>query len=403
MRLRRSIRPSLRALFSHKVRTVLALSSISIGVAAVVISSALGAGAQRSVARSIERAGTNLLVVRPVAVQRFAGRKELKGSVTTLRLDDYRAIVGLADVAGAAAAVEGAIRVKSGVTSTTTTVRGTTPAFPAVRRFTVASGRFFDDDDDRLSRRVAVLGARVATSLFDGDALGREVRIRGVPFDVIGVFAAKGVVADGDEDNQVVVPMSTAARRVFNVDWLSAVFVSAKDAGSTRATETEIGALLGQRHRPGRDGQPDFEIQNTSRFFALQKRAADSLSQLSTGIAGISLVVGGVGIMGLMLLSVKERTSEIGLRRAVGATPRDVLIQFLFEASLLAFSGWTLGMLLGGAGAASLEAITSWEIAVPREAIAASFAMAAIIGLGFGSIPARKASMIPPMQALVSR
>src|SRR5262249_34555965 len=162
-------------------------------------------------------------------------------------------------------------------------------------------------DDDRLSRRVVVLGSRVAATLFDGDPVGREVSIRGLPFDVIGVLAPKGVVADGDEDNQVVVPMHTALRRVFNADWLNAVFVSASDAQATSATEAQIDELLDRRHRPGRDGQPDFEIQNTSRFFALQQRAADSLSKLSTGIAAISLVVGGVGIMGLMLLSVKER------------------------------------------------------------------------------------------------
>ena len=403
MRLRRTVTLSLRALFSHKVRTVLAISSICIGVAAVVITSALGAGAERSVSRSIERIGTNLLVVRPVAVQRFAGRRELKGTVTTLRAEDYRAIAELPLVSNAAAAIEGAVRVKSGATSTMTTLRGTTPAFPTVRRFSVASGRFFDADDDRLSRRVAVLGSRVATTLFDDDPVGREVRIRGIPFDVIGVLAPKGVVADGDEDNQVVVPIRTALRRVFNADWLNAVFVSATDARTTRATETQLVELLGQRHRPGRDGQPDFEIQNTARFFSLQKQAAESLSRLSAGIAGISLVVGGVGIMGLMLLSVKERTSEIGLRRAVGATPRDVLVQFLLEASVLAFGGWAFGILLGGAGAAALEAITRWEIAAPARSVAASFGMAVIIGVGFGSIPARKASAIPPVQALVSR
>jgi len=403
MRLQRSIKLSLRALFSHKVRTVLALSSISIGVAAVLVTSALGAGAERSVSRSIERVGTNLLVVRPVAVQRFAGRKELKGTVTTLDVEDYRAIDMLPQVARAAPAIEGLVRVKSGATSTQTTLRGTTEAFPAVRRFTVAAGRFFDADDDRLSRRVVVLGSRVATTLFDGDPVGREVSIRGLPFDVIGVLAPKGVVADGDEDNQVVVPMRTALRRVFNADWLNAVFVSATDAQATGATEAQIGELLGQRHRPGRDGQPDFEIQNTARLFGLQQRAADSLSKLSTGIAGISLVVGGVGIMGLMLLSVKERTSEIGLRRAVGATPRDVLVQFLLEASALAFGGWALGILLGGAGAAALKAFTQWQIAPPAQAIAASFGMAVIIGLGFGAIPARKASVIPPVRALVFR
>jgi putative ABC transport system permease protein len=403
MKLRRNVRLSLRALFSHRVRAVLALSSVCIGVAAVVLTSAVGAGAQREVRRSIENMGVNLLVVRPVLIKRFAGRKELKGAVTTLRVEDYQAIAQLPLVAAAAPGIEGPVRVKASASSMMTMIRGTGPAYPAVRRFQVARGRFFDADDDRFARRVVVLGARVADALFDADPVGREIRIRGVPFDVIGVLAAKGVVADGDQDNQVLVPVQTALRRVFNATWLNAVYLSVKEPETTTAAEGEIDALLRQRHRVGRDGQADFEIQNAARFFALQKKTADSLTKLSIGLAGIALVVGGVGIMGLMLLSVKERTVEIGLRMAVGAAPRDVLVQFLTEASVLALGGWTVGIILGVVGAATIEMITAWQIAAPAQAVLASFGMAVIIGLVFGAIPARAASMVPPVRALLAK
>lgn len=400
MRLRRNVGLSLRALFTHRVRAALALASVCIGVAGVVLTSAVGAGAQREVQRSIESMGVNLLVVRPVLIKRFAGRKEFKGAVTTLRMEDYGAIARLPNVAAAAPGIEGPVRVKSDASSMMTMIRGTGPAYPAVRRFQIRSGRFLDADDDRVARRVVVLGARVADALFDGDPVGRQIRIRGVPFDVIGVLGAKGAVADGDQDNQVLVPVRTALRRVFNATWLSAVYVSASEPEIVSDTEREIDALLRERHRVGRDGQPDFEVQNAARFFALQKRTADSLTRLGTGLAGVALVVGGAGIMGLMLLSVKERTSEIGLRMAVGATPRDILIQFLMEASLLALGGWTVGIALGVAAATTVTMITAWQVAAPAQAVLGSLGMAVISGLVFGVVPARKAALIPPVRAL---
>ena len=403
MRLRRNVGLSLRALFTHKVRAALALASVCIGVAGVVLTSAVGAGAQREVQRSIESMGVNLLVVRPVLIKRFAGRKEFKGAVTTLRMEDYGAIARLPKVAAAAPGIEGPVRVKSDASSMMTMIRGTGPAYPAVRRFQIRSGRFFDADDDRLARRVVVLGARVADALFDGDPVGRQIRIRGVPFDIIGVLGAKGAVADGDQDNQVLVPVRTALRRVFNVTWLNAVYVSASEPEIVSDTEGEIDALLRQRHRVGRDGQADFEIQNAARFFALQKKTADTLTRLGTGLAGVALVVGGAGIMGLMLLSVKERTSEIGLRMAVGATPRDILIQFLMEASLLALGGWTVGIALGVVGATTITMITAWQVASPAQAVLGSLGMVVIGGLVFGVVPARKAALIPPVRALAAK
>jgi putative ABC transport system permease protein len=230
------------------------------------------------------------------------------------------------------------------------------------------------------------------------------MRIRGVPFEVIGLFEPKGVLADGsDEDNQVLIPIRTALRRVFNVRWLSAVFVGVRDPQRMETAETEIGRLLRVRHRLSRDGSPDdFAIQNTTRFLAIQKQTADSLMLLTTGLAALALLVGGIGILALMLLSVKERTGEIGLRMAVGAKPRDILIQFLFEATLLALGGWLAGITIGAIGAVAVAFSTTWTIGVPGEAVLASLAMAVTTGLGFGALPARKASLVPPIEALLA-
>jgi putative ABC transport system permease protein len=391
MNLHRSVRTSIRALFAHKVRAILALSAVTIGVMAVVLTSAIGAGAQRDVEQKMEAIGTNLIVIRPAQVQRLASRKTIAGVVTTLRLDDYEAVAGLPFVAAAAPDAERPVRAKSGRSITITKVLGTTPAYARVRNFRIRAGRFFDAEEDR----VAVLGAQVAEALFgNADPIGAEVRVRGVIFDVIGVMEAKGMMPDGsNEDNEILVPIRTALRRVFNITWLSGIFITVDDP----ARMGEIGDLLRARH-----GREDFGIQNTTKFVAMQKRVVDSMTLLAAGIGGVALLVGGAGILALMMMSVKERTSEIGVRMAVGATPRDVLVQFLLEATLLAFGGWTIGVLLGALGAFAVAAFTEWKPAVPLGALLASAAMVLVAGLGFGVIPARQAALLPPMEALRS-
>lgn len=402
MRLRRSLGLSFKALFAHRVRAILALASVSAGVAAVVLTSAIGAGMERDIQRGIDGLGLNLLIVRSAEVRRFVARSEVRGTVKTLNLEDLEAIAALPLVSHAAASIDAPARVKVGGAAMNTKVLGTTPEYPIVRRFEIQRGRFFDVEDDRNARRVVVLGARVAETLFDGDPVGQQIRVRRIPFDVIGVLAAKGALADGDEDNQVLVPVRTALRRVLNVSWLNAVFVSVRDPGAIADAEVEIGELLRRRHRVMRDGRLDFEIQNVSGYFAMQRRTAATLRTLTTGLAGIALVVGGTGVMALMLLSVRERTSEIGLRMAVGARPRDILLQFLLEATVLALGGWIGGILIAAVGSIAVAASTSWPVAAPANAILVSLAMAVTIGLGFGAVPARSAARIPPLQALLT-
>jgi putative ABC transport system permease protein len=401
MKLRRSIGPSLRALFAHRVRAILAVSSVTAGVAAIITTSAIGAGAEADIRNQIERLGANLLVVRPAQVKRSVARADVKGTVTTLRLEDFEAVVPLAGVANAIPGLEGPVKVKAGSAAMTTKVLGTTPEFLAVRRFRVRGGRFFDADDDRAARRVAVLGARVATALFgDETPVGRSIRVRGIPFEVIGSLAPKGALAGGDEDNQIVVPIRTARRRVFNATWLTSIFVSVDDSRSMPQVERDIGQVLRVRHEVEPDERPDFDVQNAATFLALQQQTVRTLGWLTAAVGAIAVAVGGTGILALMLMSVRERTGEIGLRMAIGAQPRDILMQFLFEATLLALGGWTGGVVLGVAGSAVVALSTAWKIAVPWEALLVSLGMAMTIGLGFGTFPAQKASLIPPIQAL---
>ena len=272
-----------------------------------------------------------------------------------------------------------------------------------VCRFAVIRGRFIDEDDDRQAHRVAVLGSRVAEELFPGqDAISQDIRIRGVPFEAIGILQAKGIQSDGsDQDNQILIPIHTALRRVFNLTWLNPIFVSVRGPSSMTAGETEIAQLLRKRHGLEHGDRPDdFAVQNKTKVLATQKQMANSLTNLAVGLAGVSLLVGGIGILALMLMSVKERTGEIGLRMAVGAKPGDILLQFLAEAALLAAGGWLAGLVLGLLGAAMVAFLARWRVAISPQMLVVSLATVFIAGLGFGIWPARKASLIPPIRAL---
>jgi putative ABC transport system permease protein len=400
----RRLLPSIRALLAHKVRASFALLSVAAGVAAVVLTSAIGRGAELRILSETAKLGSNLLAVRPRQVNATAGRKELSGLVTTLDMGDYEAMTRLPRVAEAAPGAEAALTVRLGDGSMPAMVLGTTPNYLEIGNFQLREGRFLDADDNRAALRVAVLGARIDQTLFDEEnPIGRDIRIRGDSFKVIGVLSAKGILADGsDEDNLVLIPIRTALRRVFNSTWLNPVFISVRRPQDMDVAVAQIGELLRTRHRLALRGKADdFSIQNPAKTLAMQKQAADSLGLLTDGLAAGSLVVGGVGILAIMLMSVKERTAEIGLRMAVGARPRDILNQFLLEATFLSLGGWLVGMALGAVGGTAIAFFTSWRIAAPVKVILASLAMAITTGLGFGAYPARKASLLPPIQALL--
>ncbi|ACB73609.1 ABC transporter permease [Opitutus terrae] len=405
MKLRRRFSSSLRPLVTHRMRALLALSGVAVGVAAVIVSRAIGAGAEQQMRTTIERTGTNLLIIKPVPVKRLVSRPQIAGLATTLDLEDYAAFARLPLIAAVAPSVDRAMRAKVGAIAMRTTVRGTTPAYQSIRGYQLAAGRFIADEDERAARRVAVLGARVADELGHGVLLlGGEIRIAGVPFEIIGVLRAKGATVDGaDQDNLIVVPLRTALRRMFNTTWLTAIYVSVAVPEQMDEAATELQALLRDRHRRDASQPDDFAIQNMAKTRVLQQELIAALSRYAGGLAAIALGVGGSGILGLMLLSVRERTSEIGLRIAVGAQPRDILIQFLIESAALAVAGWLAGAAVGGAAALVVALGTSWPMGIPTTSIVTSLAMAVSIGLGFGALPARNAARIPPIEALLTR
>ena len=403
MKIVRALRVSTRGLFAQRMRATLAISSVVAGVAAVVVTGAIGQGAKEEVLRETESIGTNLLVVRPAQVGNSAARKTVKGVVTTLQLDDYQAITGLSRVSAAVPGFESSVTVKVDNLSMSAMILGTTPPYLEVCRFRLHRGRFITDDDDLSASRVAVLGARVNETLFrEQNAIGRQILIRGVLFEVIGVLEAKGVLADGsDEDDRVVIPIRTALRRVFNSTWLNPIFISVRDVSEMDEARSDVNTLLRERHRlDQRSKSDDFSIQDKTKVLAVRSQLADSLTLLATGLAGASLFIGGAGILALMLMSVKERTTEIGLRMALGAKPRDILVQFLLEATSIAAGGWLVGMTLAAIATVVIDRVTSWPTTISPSLVLITLGVVVTSGLIFGAYPARKASLTPPIQAL---
>jgi len=403
MRILRALRVSIRGLIAHRMRAILAVSSVAAGVAAVVVTGAIGQGAKEEVLRQTENIGTNLLVVRPVQVSNSAARKDVRGVVTTLKLDDYQAITQLPGVSAAVPGFESSVVVKADNLSMSAMVLGTTSPYLDVCRFRLHLGRFITEDDDLSANRVAVLGARVEETLFgEQDALGRQICLRGVPYEVVGDLEAKGVLADGsDEDDRIIIPIHTALRRVFNSTSLNPIFISVRDMTEMDERREDVVALLRERHKlVERNRSDDFSVQDKTKVLAARKQLSDSLTLLATGLAGASLVVGGVGILALMLMSVKERTTEIGLRMAIGAKSRDILLQFLLEATSIAAGGWLAGMAMAAIATVVISRATTWPTSISLGLVLVTLAIVMTSGLIFGAYPARKASLMPPIEAL---
>ena len=399
MRVVRQLRMSGRALAAQPMRAALATLTIAVGVMASILTAAMSAGARAQMADQLDRVGSNLLVIRPSRVPLLVGRPSIRGTVTTLTPADADALAGADGVAMVAAGAERIVRARSAAAVVPASVLGTAAPFAAIRNVRLAAGRFVDAEDDRHGARVAVLGARVHATLFGKEpALGQPIRLGGIPFEVIGVLEAKGVTADGtDQDSQVYVPIRTAMRRLKNVTWLNAVFVRAVSIDAIPIAERAIVDLLTARH-----GRIDFEVQNTTAILARQNDTSAVFDRVTLAVAAITFALGGGGIVALMFLSASERTSEVGLRMAVGAMPRDVVWQFLAEAAAVACCGWLAGIALGGLGITLIRGTTDWAIAVPVQAGLWSLPLALVTGPLAGALPALRAASIPPMRALLS-
>ncbi len=401
-----TLRVAARALGRNKLRSFLTVLGIVIGVAAVIAMVAIGDGAKARVEQSFAAMGSAMLIVLP-GTSTAGGAQGGFGSMPTLTWDDLRAIQGeLSAVRRVAPGLKATAQVVADERNWVTLVYGTSPAYFEIRSWRAAGGTVLAPSDVESAAKVVVLGRTVADELFGPavDPVGRTVRLRNVPFQVIGVLAPKGQSASGqDYDDAVFVPYTTFQAKVQggmrNVV-SGAVFVGAVSDEDTGRAERQIRALLRDRHRLARDAEDDFSIRNLTEMADAKADGTRTLTALLASIAAVSLLVGGIGIMNIMLVSVTERTREIGTRMAVGARGRDVLLQFLAEALALSVAGGAIGVVIGLGAAQWLAASFAWPMKVRPEVIAVAVAFSGLVGVGFGLYPARKASRLDPIQAL---
>ena len=392
------------AMGANRLRTFLTMLGMVIGVAAVVAMLAVGQGAQMLVNQTIASMGSNLFIVLSGG-STAGGLRMGSGSVPTLTLLDADAIAELPGVSSVAPVQPGNSEVIYGASTWSTQVYGTSPSYLDVREWPLASGEMFTDYDLRSASRVALLGATVANVLFgDEDAVGKTIRIRNSPYLVIGLLARKGQSLDGrDQDDTILVPVTTAQRKLFGSQFLGTVrfmMVQAASAQLMERVERDITELLRARHRLNVDAENDFTVRNLTAAANAAAATTKVMSLMLGAIASVSLLVGGIGIMNIMLVSVTERTREIGIRMAIGARRRDVLLQFLLEAVIISVIGCCVGVALGVGGAFFAERAAQTTVAVTSGSIVLAFAVAAAVGVFFGLYPARKAAYLKPIDAL---
>jgi len=407
MRFLDSVRSALIALRANVLRSVLTALGIIIGVAAVIAMVAIGSGAESQVQSVIQSLGSNIIIV--LNGSRSAGGVRTgTGTQVSLTEDDAMALQNdLDSVRAAAGSVRGGGQVIYGNLNWYTTLYGVTPEYFEVRNWDVVLGRGLTPTDVRSASKVAVIGQTVAEEIFAGqDPIGQTIRIQRVPVTVIGVLAAKGQTPFGsDQDDTILIPLSTAKKRVLGGrtvrgDFVAAITVEAASADLLGVAEREVSELLRQRHKL-RPGEPDdFFIRNISQMFEARAESSRVMSLLLASVATISLIVGGIGIMNIMLVSVTERTREIGLRMAIGARSRDIMMQFVIEAVALSVIGGFIGMILGIAGSIAVAGLADWPVLLGPEAVAMAIAFSITVGVFFGYYPARKAARLDPIEAL---
>jgi len=394
------LRVAFGAIRANKLRSFLTMLGIIIGIAAVITMIALGEGAQRSVQERLQAMGTNVLTVRPG--QNFFGGID-RGDARLTARDAEALLEGTRWIRDVAPEMERRLQVSFGKGNANLSVLGTWPSYFAIQNHSIEAGRNFTVGEERGRRRVAVLGSHVGERLGVTDTralIGQTIQIRGIPFEVIGVLAEKGEAGWQNPDEMIYIPLATAQFRVFGTEWVRTISVQAVSAEAMDGTIAEIDQVLRRQHKI-RPGEPsDFNIRNQASLISTFQETARTFTFLLAGIAAISLLVGGIGIMNIMLVSVTERTREIGIRKALGARRRDILLQFLIEALVLCLSGGALGFALGIGGAAALRELAQWDTAVAPESVALAFGFSAFVGIFFGMWPARRASKLEPIIAL---
>jgi len=396
-----SMRMAMASLLANKMRAALTMLGIIIGVAAVITMVGLGNGAQKAIADRIQSLGSNLLFIRPGS-SRFGRVHFGAGSRMTLKNEDADALAEKCTTAQVVVPeFSRNAQVEFGANNWNCQVVGTTPDFAIARSFPTTEGRYFNDDEMANSERIAVIGTDVRDNLFASvDPIGKTIRINQHNFIVVGLLTKKGQIGWMNEDDQIIIPLTTAQRRVFGTDYLTGITIKVLNDQLVDKAFIQVEKILRRQHRLRRDQDNDFYIRNQSDIIDTFQQTNKAFGFLLASIAGVSLIVGGIGIMNIMLVSVTERTREIGIRKALGARKKDILLQFLIESITLSLSGGLIGILTGISLSYVLSAWANWNTMVSLISVFLSFGFATLVGLFFGIYPARKASLLDPINAL---
>lgn len=394
---------ALKALNNNKMRCFLTMLGIIIGVASVITMLAIGQGSKNSIKAQISEMGSNMIMIHPGNMQR-GGVRQSADDMQTLEVADYEAIRENAkNISAISPSVNSGGQFINGNNNYPSTIYGITPDYLDIRKVKVKEGDIFDEQDIKTAAKVCLLGKTVVDNLFPSgeNPIGRVVRFNKIPFTVIGVLEEKGTNSMGmDQDDVVLAPYTTIMKRVLAIDYIQGLFASAVDEARTDDAIDEITAILRERHKLKEDADDDFEIRSQQELSQMMNSTSDMMTVLLACIAGISLLVGGIGIMNIMYVSVTERTREIGLRMSIGARGIDILSQFLIEAVIISVTGGIIGVIIGALASWLVNAIAHWPVYIQIYSVVLSFAVCTVTGVFFGWYPAKKAANLDPIEAI---
>ncbi len=402
MNLANLLKIALKALNNNKLRCFLTMLGIIIGVASVITMLAIGQGSKNSIKAQISEMGSNMIMIHPGNMQR-GGVRQSADDMQTLEVSDYEALKELPGVAAISPSVNSGGQLVNGNNNYPSSIYGVTTDYLDIRKFKVKDGAMFTDHDIKSAAKVCILGKTVVDNLFPNgdDPIGRVIRFGKIPLTVIGVLESKGTNSMGqDQDDVVIAPYTTVMKRILAIDYIQGIFASAADENQTDETIDAITEVLRTRHKIKEDADNDFEIRSQQELSEMMNSTSDMMTVLLACIAGISLLVGGIGIMNIMYVSVTERTREIGLRMSIGARGIDILSQFLIEAVIISVSGGIIGILLGVIASWMVNAIAHWPVYIQLYSVVLSFAVCTVTGIFFGWYPAKKAASLDPIEAI---
>lgn len=402
MNLSNLLKIALKALNNNKLRCFLTMLGIIIGVASVITMLAIGQGSKNSIRAQISEMGSNMIMIHPGNMQR-GGVRQSADDMQTLEVADYEALQSLPGIAAISPSVNSGGQFVNGNNNYPSTIYGITPDYLDIRKLKVKDGSMFSEHDIKSAAKVCILGKTVADNLFPNgeDPVGRVVRFGKIPMTVVGVLESKGTNSMGmDQDDVVLAPYTTVMKRILAIDYIQGIFASAVNEDETEETIDAITDVLRSRHRLKEGADDDFTIRSQQELSEMMNSTSDMMTVLLACIAGISLLVGGIGIMNIMYVSVTERTREIGLRMSIGARGIDILSQFLIEAVIISVTGGVIGIILGVLASWLVNLIAHWPVYIQLYSVALSFAVCTVTGIFFGWYPAQKASNLDPIEAI---